>query len=354
MYKEIINENFQTILNYYLKEDYKKSEIAHKLINDLDLDFTNSQVDSFRRSLSQSLSDWELNNTAQNIGEDGKEITPDKYANIKKTRARVLILDLETTPIIGSFWRLFKVNIPINQIYTDSRLICWCAKWLYEPEQLGDVITVKEAKANHKPEKLKNMFALDDERIVRSLWEVMDEADIIIAHNAKQFDIKVANTMFLRYGMNPPSPYVIIDTLDIAKKTFRFPSNKLDYINRSLSLPEKIKTDFDLWLGCMEGDEKCINDMFIYCHNDVGILEEHYVIIRPWIKSHPNMGFYVNSNELICPTCGCTELNECGTYNTNVNEYIAFRCPNCGAVGRSRKSSTSVEKKKSLTVSVAR
>jgi hypothetical protein len=76
-------------------------------------------------------------------------------------------------------------------------------------------------------------------------------------------------------------------------------------------------------------------------------LEELYLKLRPWIKSHPNLGLYVEGE--VCPTCGSDQITWKGKYRTPAGEYKTFRCE-CGAIGRSRHS----EPKKSLQRSVAR
>lgn len=357
MYQKIITENKELILKLYLEHNYRKADIAYQLIRDFDLDLTSSQVDSFRRAISRFLEHWDLNNTKlPDILEDtsvsvpvsvpvsAQAIQPKDYKFMahQRTRAKILLFDLETAPIIAAVWSLWKVNISIDQVLKDSCLICWTGKWLFEPNTFGDCLTPEEAKNR------------DDARITRTLWDALNEADIVIAHNGRKFDALVANTFFLKQGLMPTRPYEIIDTLDVAKKSFRFTSNKLDFINRQLKLPEKKETKFKLWLACMEGDLVSLNEMYSYCKNDTEILEEVYVILRPYIKAHPNMGFYTENDYLICPTCGHHTVEEYGTYSTPVNQYIAYRCAHCGALGRSRYTSTTIEKKKSLTVSLGR
>jgi predicted RNA-binding Zn-ribbon protein involved in translation (DUF1610 family) len=345
MYQEIISNNQQTILDLYLNQNYKKASIAHKLIHDLDLDLTNAQVDSFRRTISQFLSDYEEANPKTKITVDEKtgDIIVDKYPNAVRTRANVLLLDTETAPLIVASWGIRKQHLNIDQIISDSHLICWAGKWLFDPDVFGDCLTPEEAKAK------------DDSRICQSLWDVMDKADIIIAHNGRGFDIPVINgRFFVNKIKSPPSPYEVIDTLDSSRKAMRLSSHKLDFINRITGLTVKLKTDFQLWLDCMNGIPEKLLEMFTYCKNDTSILEETYMEMRQWIKAHPNMAFYVESDSLICPTCGCTEVEERGTYRTLVNEYISYCCPKCGAYGRSRKSSTTVQKKQSVIMSLGR
>jgi DNA polymerase III epsilon subunit-like protein len=63
----------------------------------------------------------------------------------------------------------------------------------------------------------------------------MDEADLICAHNGDAFDIKKINSRLIVNGFKPPSPFKTIDTLKIARRVFKFDSNKLDNIGRYLS-----------------------------------------------------------------------------------------------------------------------
>lgn len=346
-FSEIIIQNRNLILDYYLNQKLKKSHIAYKIIKDLDLDLNVTQVDSFRRMLTQYISDWHLTNPDAQapIITEGEtlQLPQEKYSDAVRTRAKVLLLDTETAPLIIASWGVRKQHINIDQVISDSHLICWAGKWLFEPEVFGDCITPEEA------------IAKNDKRICQSLWDALDEADIIIAHNGKRFDIKVINGRFFINKMKvQPSPYEVIDTLESADRAFRLSSHKLDFINRVSGLTVKIKTDFQLWLDCMKGIPERLLEMYTYCKNDTSILEETYMEMRPWIKAHPNMAFYVESDNLICPTCGHTEVEERGTYRTGVNEYISFSCPKCGAQGRSRKSSTTLTKKQSVLVSLGR
>ena len=95
-------------------------------------------------------------------------------------------------------------------------MICWSAKWLFSDEVIHDRLTGKESKRK------------DDKRITKSLWALyLDEADIVVAHNA--LILKKSNARFLYHDLGLPSPYRSVDTLKIARRNFRITSNKLDY-----------------------------------------------------------------------------------------------------------------------------
>ena len=255
--------------------------------------------------------------------------------------ARVLILDIETAPLRSYTWGLWKQNISVSQIIYDWFMLTWSAKWLFENKVFSDRLTSKEA------------LAQDDKRISKTIWELLDEADIVIAHNANQFDIKRLNTRFLINGLDSPMPYQTIDTLEHAKKRFKISSNRLDYINKILGLGRKIDTGgFELWDNCVQGDTKALKKMETYNKEDVKILEETYLRIRSWIKPHPNIGLFVVDDIEACPSCGGDSITFSNKpYATTANLYDLFRCDDCGSVGRSKKA---ISNNKSTTRSVPR
>ena len=260
-----------------------------------------------------------------------------------KTSANILILDIETAPMTAFVWSMWKNNIGKDQLISDWYCLTWAAKWIYEDEVYSGKLTAKEAKEK------------DDKRIMYDLWHFINAADIVIAHNAIKFDVPKMNTRFLIHNFAPPAPYQIIDTLKEAKKTFKHSSNRLDFINTSLGIEGKIDTDMSLWVGCVEGNSDSLRDMETYNKNDVVILEKHYLKIRPWIKSHPNIGVYVDSDTAICPNCGSHDIKwEDKFYHTTANKFSIFRCNNCGAIGRSRETAMSKQERQNLVIPIAR
>ncbi len=247
-----------------------------------------------------------------------------------KSPARILLYDIETAPLMSYVWKIWDVNIGHNMamLQNDWFILTWSAKWLFEPETFSDRLTPDE------------VFAEDDKRIVQSLWEMIEEADVVIAHNGKKFDNKRINTRFLKHGIKQPMPYQTIDTLLTARANFNISSNKLDYIGQFLGVGRKVETQgFDLWKRCMQGDEQALKDMETYNIGDVTLLEDVYLKLRPYVKPHVNLGLYIEDDVQCCPSCGSPDLETGGTYATSAALYDAFRCLNCNAIGRSKKSS---------------
>jgi len=261
---------------------------------------------------------------------------------IKQEPAKVLLFDIETAPMITYAWNRKPSYINDNHIIEGYYVINWAAKWLFDEEMMSGVVT---------PEESKNR---DDERIVRKLWELLNEADIVIAHYGDKFDVKMMNGRFLKHGMNPTMPYKTIDTKKAASHAMRLEANNLDYIAKELGLGQKHDTNFQLWKDCMAGDEEALERMDEYCQQDVRILEDVYIKLRPFVRSHPNLGLFINKGYKTCPACGSTDLKKEGRYQTTVNIYDAYRCQDCGSITRNRKHALSKEHKQNITSSTPR
>jgi DNA polymerase elongation subunit (family B) len=274
-----------------------------------------------------------------------------RYANPIRYRerseqqaARILLFDIETAPMEVYVWSLRQHGwITPEKIKKSWSVLCWSAKWLFEPRILSARVYGVDAHSR------------DDRSIIDELWGLLDEADIVISHNGARFDVRRMNARFAVHGMRPPMPYRIIDTLRVAKRQFDLPSYKLDYVNGLFGLERKEHTEFELWKRCVEGDEAALKELSLYCENDVRILEELYLQIRPWIKGHPNVAMFIDTDKEMCTNCGSAELAWKGKYFTPAGRYKAFRClnPQCGAIGRSRYSDLTKEDRQRLHISVA-
>ena len=258
----------------------------------------------------------------------------------KIKKANILIFDIETAPLRAYVWSRWKQNIYLEQTISEWFMICWSAKWLGSEEVFSECLTPNEIREEK------------DSRIVKQLWSLIDQADIVIAHNGKRFDVPKINSRFIMAGLPPTSTYIQIDTKEVAAKQFGFSSNKLDALAEYFNIEHKDDTDFELWANCMKGDQKALDYMESYNRKDVIILEKVYLKLRPWIKNHPNIGLYQEENVMVCPTCGSKDLEEDGSfYYTSANKYKIMRC-SCGAISRMRTTFYPKDKKKNLTASI--
>ena len=230
----------------------------------------------------------------------GKQFELGEYAEYLKEKRfpKILLFDVETLPMEVAVWGLYEQRISPDSVLKEWSLACWAAKWLCTDEIFGKHVAKKEAVARL------------DNSIITDIWKLVDKADIIIAHNAKRFDIRKLNWRFLQNGLKPPSPYWVVDTLTSSRQNFAASSHKLDYLNKQCGLTRKLETRYKLWLDCInpETSGQSLKDMFTYCKGDIQALEDWYLKIRPWIKSHPPCGAFIETMSEVCPNCASTDL----------------------------------------------
>jgi hypothetical protein len=241
---------------------------------------------------------------------------------------KILLLDIETAPSVAYVWSLWSEVNSMDFVAEDWYILCWCAKWLGGR-------TMHRASLPDWHESYKEDPSCDYE-VMRDLWSMLNEADVVVAHNATRFDVKKVNTRLLLHGFPPPSPYRVVDTLTIARRHFAFTSNKLNDLGRMLGVGEKKATGgFRLWAGCLSGDPAAWKKMVDYCARDVRLLEKVYLALRPYASGLPNMGVYMDRP--VCPRCGSSSIQLRGYTYTAVSKFQRFRCNACGSWSRSRK-----------------
>jgi hypothetical protein len=254
---------------------------------------------------------------------------------------KILILDIENAPMMSFHWNLWQQNIH-KQMRVDgnrSYMMTIAMKWLGEDE-----IFYFETRNE------------DDSELIAKVLPFINEADLIVGHNAKKFDMKKINAYAILNGLLPPSPYRVIDTMLIAKKEFAFERNTLEYLSEALCTTSKSEhkkfTGFELWAECMKGNEEAWAEMKHYNIQDVLATEELYLVLRPWIKGHPNVNVKANSLDRRCATCGSTILTPDGYSITNVSQFRRYKCANCHSYSRGRTSIIHKDVKKQLLTTI--
>lgn len=257
---------------------------------------------------------------------------------------KILVLDIETAPIVSYTWGLFDQNVALNQIKSDWYIISWAAKWLGSKK-----VMQMDQRDRVKLE--------DDKWLISHLWKLLNEADIIVTQNGKQFDQKKINARFVLHGMNPPSSFKHIDTRQLAKRHFGFTSNKLEYMTDKLCTKyKKLKhtkfQGFELWKECLAGNKSAWNEMAKYNKYDVLSLEELYTKLIPWDNS-VNFNVYRDDHETVC-TCGSYDFQRNGYFYSATGKYQRYSCKKCGSELRSKINEFDVKKKRSLAAGTSR
>lgn len=240
-------------------------------------------------------------------------------------KSKALVLDIETSPILAYIWELGEQHVLLNQIHTDWYIMAWSAKWLDDPA--SKVIY----------HDLRNSKVKDDKAILKPLWDLLNEADIVITQNGQHFDSRKINARFMLHGMTPPKPYQHIDTYRLVKRVADFTSNKLEYLTSKFcethkKVDHKKYAGLKLWIECLKGNKDAWNEMKYYNIKDVLSTEELYLKIKAWAPETMPKIYPMTKDSDTCHTCGYTgvmregrdRIRKSGVYKQN-------SCPKCGS-----------------------
>jgi hypothetical protein len=273
-----------------------------------------------------------------------QHINAAKQPVLSKQGAKILFYDVETTPSLAYTFGRFKVNLGQDNIAQEGgELLMASYRWAHEKETkfIGSTKWIREG--------------TNDANIAAALWELYEEADVAVGHNLKRFDHPMLQTSCVKANL-PPLPTVqLVDTLQIAKKKFRFSSNKLDSLGAVLGLGRKQShSGIDLWIKVMHGENKAFQEMQEYCIQDTDLLVKVYnVLANRGLVSTFNAANYYDDEIARCGTCGSSNLEHTGRIiTTNVSKFEEVRCEDCGTISRTRKNLNSKEKTSSLIIRV--
>lgn len=235
---------------------------------------------------------------------------------------RLAFVDIETAPIIMAAWTVYEANAV--WVVRDTYILCFAVRW--SDRKKTQTFALPDY-ARYRRDRH------DDKDLCRELFNVLDAADIVVAHNGDAFDIKKINSRLAVHGFNPPSPFKTIDTLKVARRAFKFDSNKLDNLGRYLGEGRKIpNTGAALWRGCVDGDERSWRTMRRYNAKDVDLLVNVYDRLKGWAPTHPDLRAYRDKPVTsCCPTCQSTNVQRRGVNVAKTRRTERFQCRGCGA-----------------------
>lgn len=241
---------------------------------------------------------------------------------------KILIIDIETAPLIAYVWGLYEQNVNLNMTERDWFILSFSAKWFGSDDIFYYDLRGKDLLADN----------VDDTDLLRKVHYLLNEADIVIAHNGDRFDIKKLKTRFILNGMPPVKRFLTIDTLKVARREFAFTSNTLQYLTDKLVDDEDKRkqksqkfSGFDLWRECLKDNEEAWEEMRIYNTLDIISLEQLYLKLRPWMTNHPNINIMQDElpEEHSCPRCGSRDLIKRGPrYNISTVRQ-QWQCKDC-------------------------
>lgn len=234
---------------------------------------------------------------------------------------KTTVLDIELFPMTVYTWQLKDQYIDNSQLIEDWSIAAWGAKQLGEPASKLVYMDQRNAKNPR-----------NDVKILLPLWEMLDEAEIVITQNGEKFDVPKLNARFLMHGMKPPKPFKQIDTYKIVKKVAGFTSNKLEYLTEKLCTKYKKLSHgkfpgLTLWKECLAGNKEAWDEMKKYNINDVLSTEELYMKIRAWDERKSSPRIFVDNG--VCPVCGSTNREKRGLDRNLTTVMQRYKCNDC-------------------------
>ena len=255
---------------------------------------------------------------------------------------KTLVLDIERMKgsfrrqtrgltISGEFWSLFDYKRMIGRIHADD-VIEWprtiCVAWRF---------------VGKKRVEFASEWGDGQAGMHSRIWEAVDEADVVVGHNVKGFDLKHLRTGWRDLDFLPPSPVAVVDTLKEARAEFGDESKTLDALTKRIGIASKTdRYDLEVARAALAGDQRAQRKLKAYNVGDIEASEELYLSLRPWMKSHPSVGLYSEDGVDVC-SCGGREFIRNGYAYTRLSKFQRYQCKSCGLTLRGRKSIASVD-----------
>lgn len=238
-----------------------------------------------------------------------------------------LFFDIETSPMMVFAWGLGKQEIDYKRIYKERQVLC--IGYAFDDGPVEILTTDYEKYDLH----VRDNDA--DLELVRKFTDLAEQADRVIGHNAKRFDVAVLRSRIIKHQLPDFVPLLIDDTY-AQTKGIGFASHKLDYLTGFLGLEQKKDHPYELWLRVVSKEPGAFEEMQEYCRGDVDINRKMYHRLFPYIKSSLNMAVW-SGDDGVCPHCGSTHLLVRKYKYTGAGRYPIYQCGECGKYSNSGK-----------------
>lgn len=239
---------------------------------------------------------------------------------------RIVLWDIETVQnLVASFtlWQRGGLSLPHRNVMQERYIVTASWKLLSEPK-------VQSVSVLDDPKRYKRA-PNDDRYVCEQLHKMLSSADVIVAHNGDDFDIRWTEGRMLFHGLDPLPPILKIDTKKIAKARFNLNSYRLDYLCRYLGLGQKMEIDPERWLEILRNDKharSAIKQMEAYNKVDIELLEKLFKKLQPFMPNHVNRQLF-GGRPGTCPRCGSQGIERREFHYAQTRVYPRMRCKKC-------------------------
>jgi DNA polymerase elongation subunit (family B) len=225
---------------------------------------------------------------------------------------KILVIDIETRPILYYGWGMYNQNHSPNQIVEMDSILCFAAKWF-----------------NNRDMFFYSVWTHSEKEMLQAAADLIAEADMLVTKNGERFDIAWFTREFVKHGIKLPPPTTHVDLEKTLRNKMRFPTTKLELVAPYFGAGKKQKHEgFELWSKVIDGDPKAQRTMQRYCMQDVRVTDRLYRIMRAAIPNHPHMGF---TGPRECGACGSKHVHVSKYRRTKTMRIQQLHCQNCGS-----------------------
>ncbi len=233
----------------------------------------------------------------------------------------ILFFDTENAPNIAATWGIHDQRINYQDVVKEWFFIS--VQWAWNDSKKINSVSILDDKKRFKKD------PTDDFLVVKTAYDIIQEAEIIVGHNIVRHDLKKLQAKVLEHGMKPLRIPEIVDTYDWSKK-FGFTSKKLGDLCTKLGLQEKLTHEPGLFLKAALGNVEAIEKIVKYGRGDIPTVRDLYHRLKPHAHKHPNHNLWRGDGIECCPRCGSNKFHASGFKVNVTGKYQRFKCQDCG------------------------
>ena len=248
---------------------------------------------------------------------------------VQELSKKITFLDIETSLVRAKLFKTGNQYVNAHQLEDTTKLLTVAYGSLHDLHTKGRegvVCLSNRTSKNFKSD------PHDDRELLEALWPVLDEADVIVAHNAR-FDEGWILGRYVELGMKLPSKFFTFCTYQNLRR-FNMTSKKLDELSKNLIGTSKVPVDWELWNRCSKGEVKAFKEMEAYNIGDV-----YDTLYQVWLRTAYYNPFKAidftdpEHEDIICRVDG-RYLVEDGEYYNRQNglTYLQYQNPRSGQV----------------------
>lgn len=136
----------------------------------------------------------------------------------------------------------------------------------------------------------KGKSKIDDSKLAVAIRDYLEEANLIVAHNGRMFDIPFLNARLAKAGERPLHTQFVLDPRwYLNSGSMRIGSAKLVNAEKFFELTEstggKTEISWADWALAATGDRTAMDTVVYHCEQDVHVLKALYPHVLPYVKT---------------------------------------------------------------------